>query len=63
MEPVTAVEPGLSHHQAQVLPVLSKNHVSVDRRVLKRHFGENNIREFKYLLNKATWQEYLQRQR
>jgi hypothetical protein len=40
-----------------VLPVLSKNHASVNRRVLKRHFGKNNTRKFKYVLNKVTWQE------
>jgi hypothetical protein len=27
--------------------------------ILKRHFRENNIGEFKYLLNKETWQEVL----
>jgi hypothetical protein len=57
MVPATVVELGLSDHQAQMLPVLSKNHGSVNRRVLKGHFGENNLREFKYLLNKETWQE------
>jgi hypothetical protein len=46
-----------------VLPVLSKNHVSVNKRVLKRHFGESNIKEFKHLLNKETWQEVLTKQR
>jgi hypothetical protein len=42
-----------------VLPVLNKTQVSVNKRVLKRRFRENNIREFKYLLNKETWQEVL----
>jgi hypothetical protein len=42
-----------------VLPVLNKPWISVNKRVLKRHFRENNIREFKYLLNKETWQEVL----
>ena len=40
-----------------MLPVLHTNHASVKRRVLKRHFGDDNIREFKYLLIKVTWQE------
>jgi hypothetical protein len=40
-----------------VLPVLNKTRVSVNKRVLKRCIRENNIREFKYLLNKETWQE------
>jgi hypothetical protein len=57
MEPATVIELGLSDHQAQVLPVLCKNHASVNRKVLKRHLGDNNIREFKYLLKKVTWQE------
>jgi hypothetical protein len=51
-EPAAVVEPGLADYQTQMLPVLSKNHGSVNRRVLKRHLGENNVREFKYLLNK-----------
>jgi hypothetical protein len=57
--PATFIELGLSDYQAQVLPVLNKTRVSVNKRVLKRHFRENNIREFKYLLNKETWQEVL----
>jgi len=51
------MELGLSDHQAQVLPVLRKNHASVNRRVLKRHFGNDNIRECIYLLYKVTWQK------
>ena len=47
MEPATVIELGFSNHQAQVLSVLRKNHASVNRRVLKRHFGDDNIREFK----------------
>ena len=54
MEPATVIESGFLDHQAQALPVLCKNHASVNRRVLKRHFGDNNIREFKYLLKKVT---------
>jgi hypothetical protein len=57
MEPATVVELGLSDYQAQMLPVFSKNHGSINRRVLNRHFGENNIREFKYLLNKEVFTE------
>jgi len=57
MEPATVIEFGLSDHQAQVLPVLRKNHANVNRRILKRHFGNDNIREFEYLLKKETWQE------
>ena len=57
MEHATVTELRLSDHQAQALPVLRKNHASVNRRILKRHFWDNNIREFKYLLNKVTWQE------
>jgi hypothetical protein len=40
-----------------MLPVLSKNHGSVNRRVLKRDFGKNTIRELIYLVSKETWQE------
>jgi len=57
MKPATVIELGFSDHQAQVLPVLRKNHASVNRRTLKRHFGDNNIKEFEYLLKKVTWQE------
>jgi hypothetical protein len=32
---------------------MCKNRASVNRRVLKRHFGEDNIREFKYLSKKG----------
>jgi hypothetical protein len=59
IKPATVIELGLSHHQAQVLPVLNKTWVSVNKRVLKRFFRENNTREFKYLLFKETWQEVL----
>jgi hypothetical protein len=57
MEPATVIELGFSDHQAQVLSVPHKNHASVNRGVMKRHFGDDNIREFKYLLKKETWQE------
>jgi hypothetical protein len=53
VEPATVIELGFSDHQAQVLSVLHKNHASVNRRVLKRHFGDDNTREFKYLLKKG----------
>jgi hypothetical protein len=53
MEPSTVIELGFSDHRAQVLPVLRKNHASVNRRVLKRHFGDDNIREFKCLLKEG----------
>jgi len=46
MKPATIIELGFSDHQAQVLPVLCKNHAKVNRRVLKRHFGKDNVREF-----------------
>ena len=36
-------------HQAQLLPILCEHHGSVNAKVWKRHFGENNIREFQYL--------------
>jgi hypothetical protein len=57
MGPATVIELGFSDHQAQVLHVLHKNHASVNIRVLKRHFGDDNIWEFKYLLKNVTWQE------
>jgi len=57
--PATVIELGLSDHQAQVLPVLNKTRSSANQRVFKRHFRENNIREFKYLLTKETWREVL----
>jgi hypothetical protein len=39
--------------------VLHKTQTSVNRRVLKKRFGDDNIREFQYLLEKETWQEVL----
>ena len=54
METATVIELGLSDHQTHLLPVQRKNHASVNSRVLKRHFGDDNIREFKYLLKKVT---------
>jgi sialic acid synthase SpsE len=55
MEPATVMELGLSDHQDQVLPVLHTNRGGVNRRVLERHFGDDNIRDFKYLSEKVTW--------
>jgi hypothetical protein len=57
MKPATVIELEISNHQAQVLSVLHKTHTSVNNRVLKRHFRDENIREFQYLLEKETWQE------
>jgi len=57
--PATVIELGLSDHQVQMLPVLNKSRISNKKRVLKRCFRENNIEEFKNLLNKETWQEVL----
>jgi hypothetical protein len=57
VEPATVIVLGFSNHQAQVLSMPRKNHASVNRSILKRHFGDDNIREFKYLLKKETWQE------
>jgi D-Tyr-tRNAtyr deacylase len=57
MEPAKVIELGFSDHQAQMLPVLGKNHASVNSRVLKTYFGDDNIREFEYLLKKVTRQE------
>jgi hypothetical protein len=50
MEPATVIELGLSDHQSKVLSLLCKNHASVNRRVLKRHLGDDDMREFKHLL-------------
>jgi hypothetical protein len=60
VEPATVMELGVSDHQAQVLSVLRKTPTSINRRVLKRRFGNSNIREFQYLLEKETWQEVLE---
>jgi len=59
MELTTVIELGLSDHQAQVLPVPHTNHARVNRRVFKRHFGDDNIRDFKYLLEKMTGQDVI----
>jgi hypothetical protein len=57
--PTTVIELGLSDHLAQMLPVQNTIRKRKKKKVLKRRFGENNIREFKHLLNKETWQEVL----
>jgi len=57
MKPATVIELGISDHQAQVLSVSHKTPTSVIKRVLERHFRDDNIREFQYLLEKETWQE------
>jgi uncharacterized protein YktA (UPF0223 family) len=57
MEPATVVDLGLSDHHAQLVPVLFKNHTDVDQKVLKRYFGEENIKEFTSLLEKLSWQK------
>ena len=49
IEPASIMELRLSDHEAQLLPILYEHHGSVNARVWKRHFGENNIREFQYL--------------
>jgi hypothetical protein len=51
MEQATVIKLRFSDHQAQVLPVLCKNHASVNRRVLKRHFRDDNTWEFKYRIS------------
>jgi hypothetical protein len=38
IEPATVIELGVSDHQAQVWSVLSKNHASINRKVLNRHY-------------------------
>ena len=55
----TVIELGLSDHLDQKLPVQNISWTSNNKRVFKRCFGENNIREFKHLLNKETWQGVL----
>jgi len=57
MKPATVIELGISDHQAQVLSVSHTTPSSVIKRVLKRHFRVDNIREYQYLLEKETWQE------
>ena len=57
MKPATVIKLGISDHQAQVLSVSHKTPTSVIKRVLKRHFRDDNIRVFQYLLEKETWQE------
>jgi hypothetical protein len=54
MEPAIVIELGVSDDLAQVLSVLHTNYAT-ENRILKRHFGD--IKEFRYLLQKETWQE------
>jgi hypothetical protein len=58
MEPATVIELGFSDHQAPVLSALRKNRTGVNRRVLKRHFGDDNIRELQYLLKRRHGRKY-----
>jgi len=54
MKPASLIELGISDHKAQVLSVYHRNPTSIIKRVLKRHFRDDNIREFQYLLEKET---------
>jgi hypothetical protein len=58
MEPATVIELGFSDHQPQVLSALCENRTGVNRRVLKRHFGDDNIRELQCLLKRRHGREY-----
>jgi hypothetical protein len=45
MESTTVAELGLSDHPAQVLPVLSKNLDSINRRILEIQFNKDTVKK------------------
>jgi hypothetical protein len=51
---------GYSDHLVQVLYIKSKNLPKGPITTCNRHFTDNNIVEFKYLLHKETWDEALE---
>jgi hypothetical protein len=51
---------GYSDHLAQVLYIKTKKLPKGPITTYNRHFTDNNIAEFKYLLHKETWDEVLE---
>jgi hypothetical protein len=51
-----------SDHLAQVLYIKTKKLRKGPQTTYNRHFTDNNIAEFKYLLHKETWDEVLEPQ-
>jgi hypothetical protein len=51
---------GYSDHLAQVLYIKMKKLPKGPITTYKRHFTDNNIAEFKYLLHKETWDAVLE---
>jgi hypothetical protein len=51
---------GYSDHLAQVLYIKTKTLPKGPITTCNRHFTDNNIAEFKYLLHKETWDEVLE---
>jgi len=50
---------GYSDHLAQFLYIKSKNLLKDPITACKRHFIDNNVEEYKYLLHEETWAEVL----
>jgi hypothetical protein len=56
--PSVVMDLGLSHHYAQVLTMAVKIISNMtDRYKKERHFREDKVWEFLYLINKVTWQK------
>jgi len=49
--PSAVIDLGLSHHYVQVLKISVIYHTEI-----KRHFREDKVWEFLYLINQVTWQ-------
>ena len=49
----------LSDHQAKLLSMLCEYHGTENPKIWRRHFGDNNIKEFQHVLSKMTWQEVI----
>ena len=55
--PSVVMDLGLSHYYAQVLTIPVKIISNMPHRNKKRHFREDKVWEFLYLINQATWQK------
>jgi len=55
--PSVVMDLGLSHHYAQVLTIPVKIFSYMPHRNKGRHFREDMVLEFLYLINQITWQK------
>jgi hypothetical protein len=56
-EPSIVMDLGLSHHYAQVLTLPLRTLVMCHAELKERHFREDKVWEFLYLINQVIWQK------